>query len=48
MNNLQKVLYKMLIKVAEFNEELHLSKIIKNKSIHDCLYLLKVYLKSLS
>ncbi len=42
-NNLRKILDKVLIEVAEVNEELYLSEIIECKSFNDCLYLLKVH-----
>ncbi len=44
MNNLQKVFYKMLIEIAEVNEELHLSEICKSISFNYCLYFSEIYL----
>jgi len=45
MNNLQKVLDEVLIEIAEVNEELHLSEIIKCRLINDCLHLSRVHLQ---
>ena len=47
MNNLQKILYKTSIKIAEVNEELNLSEIIECKSFNNCLYLSRIHLQSL-
>jgi len=44
-NNLQKVLDKVLIEVAEVNEELYLSEIIECRLFNDCLYLSRVHLQ---
>ncbi len=45
MNNLQKILDKTSIEIAEVNEELHLSEIIECRSINDCLHLSRVHLQ---
>jgi len=45
MNNLQKVLDKVSIEVAEVNEKLYLSEIIECRSFNDCLYLSRVHLQ---
>jgi len=44
MNNLQEVLDKALIEIAEVNEELYLSEINENKSFNNHLYLSRIYL----
>ena len=46
MNNLRRVINKALIEIAEINKELYLSKIIKNKLIHDCLNLSRIHFQS--
>jgi len=43
MNNLQEVLDKASIEIAEVNEELYLSEIDENESFNDHLYLLKIH-----
>jgi len=45
MNNLRKVLDEASIEIAEVNEELYLSEIIKCESINDCLHLSRVHLQ---
>ncbi len=45
MNNFQKVLDEVLIEIAKVNEKLHLSEIIKCKSINDYLYLSRIHLQ---
>ncbi len=48
MNNLEKVLDKALIEIAEINEKLHLNEIIKCKLINHCLYFLCTHFKFLN
>jgi len=44
MNNLQEVLDKALIEIAEVDEELYLSEIDESKLFNDHLYLSRIYL----
>jgi len=43
MNNLQEVLDKALIEIAEVDEELYLSEIDEDKSFNDHLYLSRIH-----
>jgi len=44
MNNLQEVLDKALIEIAEVDEELYLSEIDENRSFNNHLYLSRIHL----
>jgi len=44
MNNLQEVLNKALIEIAEIDEELYLSEIDENRSFDNHLYLSRIHL----
>ncbi len=43
-NNLQEILDKALIEIAEVDEELYLNEIDENKSFNNHLYLLRIHL----